>query len=75
MIKRNAMSYAGLSAHVDLDSRPDPTGKFKLKQVIGEGTYGEVYSAVDLATGEPDLDVIDYIDMKTIFCFQQAVGE
>ncbi|CAG0920064.1 unnamed protein product, partial [Notodromas monacha] len=50
---RDKMTYSGLSAHVDLDSRPDPTGKFTLQHVIGEGTYGEVYAALDNSNGKP----------------------
>lgn len=44
------MAYQGLSQHVNLDSVPDPSDRFILEEIIGEGTYGEVYSALDKAT-------------------------
>ncbi|KAF4520317.1 hypothetical protein B566_EDAN004377 [Ephemera danica] len=43
--------YHGLSQHVDFDQLPSPGDRFKLEQVIGEGTYGEVYCARDQDTG------------------------
>lgn len=45
------MSYTGLSEHIDFDALPDPSGRIRLDEVIGEGTYGEVYRAFDLETG------------------------
>ncbi len=45
------MSYKGLSDHIDFESLPDPTERFRLEEVIGEGTYGEVFRAVDQETG------------------------
>jgi myosin-3 len=40
-----AMAYRGLSQHVNFDTIPDPKDRFALEELIGEGTYGEVYSA------------------------------
>lgn len=45
------MAYRGLSRHVNIDSLRDPRNKFKLQELIGEGTYGEVYWAKDVETG------------------------
>ncbi|XP_054277512.1 myosin-IIIb-like isoform X2 [Macrosteles quadrilineatus] len=47
-----AMAYRGLSRHVDLESCPEPGDRFSLQELIGEGTYGEVYSARDTVTGD-----------------------
>lgn len=44
------MAYRGLSRHVNFDSIPDPEDRFTLEELIGEGTYGEVYSALDKET-------------------------
>uniref|UniRef100_A0A8D8XJS4 non-specific serine/threonine protein kinase n=1 Tax=Cacopsylla melanoneura TaxID=428564 RepID=A0A8D8XJS4_9HEMI len=46
------MAYRGLSRHVNIDSLRDPRNKFKLQELIGEGTYGEVYWAKDVETGD-----------------------
>ena len=46
------MAYRGLSQHVNLDTVPDPEGRFALHELIGEGTYGEVYAARDKQSGE-----------------------
>ncbi|XP_050098125.1 myosin-IIIb-like isoform X3 [Anopheles aquasalis] len=45
------MAYNGLSQHVDFSRLPNPTERFELLDLIGEGTYGEVYSAKDKHTG------------------------
>ncbi|XP_059607576.1 myosin-IIIb-like isoform X2 [Phlebotomus argentipes] len=45
------MSYAGLSQHLDIARLPPPGDRFDLLELIGEGTYGEVYSARDKQTG------------------------
>ena len=44
------MAYHGLSQHVNFDTIPDPCDRFSLEEIIGEGTYGEVYSAIDKQT-------------------------
>ncbi|XP_015177355.1 PREDICTED: myosin-IIIb-like isoform X2 [Polistes dominula] len=44
------MAYHGLSQHVNFDVIPDPGDRFVLEELIGEGTYGEVYSAYDKET-------------------------
>ncbi|XP_075216273.1 myosin-IIIb-like isoform X1 [Lycorma delicatula] len=46
------MSYRGISRHVDVESLQEPGSRFTLQELIGEGTYGEVYSARDTVTGE-----------------------
>ncbi|XP_053973288.1 myosin-IIIb-like isoform X2 [Hylaeus volcanicus] len=45
------MAYHGLSQHVNFDAIPDPGDRFVLEELIGEGTYGEVYSAQCNETG------------------------
>ncbi|XP_012256582.2 myosin-IIIb-like isoform X3 [Athalia rosae] len=45
-----SMAYHGLSQHLDFDAIPDPDERFALLELIGEGTYGEVYSARDKQT-------------------------
>ncbi|CAL7948662.1 unnamed protein product [Xylocopa violacea] len=45
------MAYHGLSQHVNFDVIPDPGERFVLEELIGEGTYGEVYSAHCNETG------------------------
>ncbi|XP_076621103.1 myosin-IIIb isoform X1 [Colletes latitarsis] len=45
------MAYHGLSQHVNFDAIPDPGDRFVLEELIGEGTYGEVYSAHCNETG------------------------
>ena len=40
-------AYAGLSSVLDLASLPDPSERFQIKDLMGEGTYGEVYEAWD----------------------------
>ncbi|XP_076034447.1 STKc_myosinIII_N_like and MYSc_Myo21 domain-containing protein ninaC isoform X2 [Oratosquilla oratoria] len=44
------MSYMGMSQHIDFDSLTDPNTRYELLEVIGEGTYGEVYAAKDHET-------------------------
>lgn len=44
------MAYLGLSQHIDFCRLPIPTDRFELIHMIGEGTYGEVWSAKDKKT-------------------------
>ncbi|XP_068215254.1 myosin-IIIb-like isoform X2 [Palaemon carinicauda] len=46
------MAYMGMSQHIDFDNLPDPNTRFELLEIIGEGTYGEVFAAKDHDTGE-----------------------
>ncbi|XP_034246808.1 myosin-IIIb-like [Thrips palmi] len=46
------MTYRGMSQRVHFESLPSPVERFALKELIGEGTYGDVYSAKDNLTGE-----------------------
>jgi len=46
------MAYNGLSQHVKFEDLPAPGDRFVLQDLIGEGTYGEVYSARDTVTGK-----------------------
>lgn len=46
------MAYVGLSQHIDFTCLPIPTERFELQHLIGEGTYGEVFSAKDKVTGK-----------------------
>ncbi|XP_049784574.1 myosin-IIIb-like [Schistocerca cancellata] len=45
------MAYRGLSQHVNFEQLNDPGDRFTLQELIGEGTYGVVYSARDTTTG------------------------
>ncbi|KAG4070138.1 hypothetical protein HA402_013381 [Bradysia odoriphaga] len=45
-------TYIGLSQHIDFARLPTPGDRFDLQDLIGEGTYGEVYSAKDKTTGK-----------------------
>lgn len=38
-------AYSALSQHIDFLRLPSPKDRFDLIDIIGEGTYGEVYSA------------------------------
>lgn len=44
--------YMGLSQHIDFCRLPSPGERFELIELIGEGTYGEVYNAKDRTTGK-----------------------
>ncbi|CAB3239895.1 unnamed protein product [Arctia plantaginis] len=48
---RSDIAYRGLSRHVELDRAADPRDRFTLQELIGEGTYGEVYCARDKKSG------------------------
>ena len=39
------MEYKGISQHIDFCRLPTPGGRYELTQVLGVGTYGEVYRA------------------------------
>lgn len=45
-------AYIGLSQHIDFVRLQTPKDRFELQDLIGEGTYGEVYSARDKTTGK-----------------------
>lgn len=45
-------AYIGLSQHIEFTRLPSPKDRFELQDLIGEGTYGEVYSARDKQTGK-----------------------
>ncbi|XP_045527371.1 myosin-IIIb-like isoform X3 [Pieris brassicae] len=49
---RSDMAYRGLSQYVELDRAADPSDQYTLQDLIGEGTYGEVYSARDKKSGK-----------------------
>ena len=42
--------YEGLSTVIDLTSLPDPGIRFEIQQLLGEGTFGEVYQVRTRAT-------------------------
>lgn len=46
------MAYIGLSQHIDISRLPSPDDRFQLLELIGEGTYGEVYCALDKRTNK-----------------------
>lgn len=46
------MAYVGLSQHINFQNLKSPTDRFELQHLIGEGTYGEVFSAHDKVTGK-----------------------
>lgn len=48
---RSELAYRGLSQHVQLERAADPRDRFTLHELIGEGTYGEVYCARDNKSG------------------------
>jgi myosin-3 len=45
------MALRGLSQHLNFEV-PPPGDRFVLQDLVGEGTYGEVYSARDTVTGK-----------------------
>lgn len=46
-----ASHYHGLSQHIAFEQLAEPGERFQLEQVIGEGTYGEVFCAKDRDAG------------------------
>ncbi|XP_055383448.1 myosin-IIIb-like [Condylostylus longicornis] len=44
--------YINLSHHINFTNLPSPKDRFELLDLIGEGTYGEVYSARDRETNK-----------------------
>lgn len=57
------MTYQRLCQFANISLLPDPTDKYKLDERIGEGTYGEVFRAVDLQTGK----IISIVPCSLIF--------
>lgn len=43
--------YAGISRHINFSQLQNPSSKFELLDIIGEGTYGEVYHAREISSG------------------------
>ena len=41
------LNYHNLSSVLDIGSLSEPGTQFEIKDLIGEGTYGEVYEAFD----------------------------
>lgn len=48
------------SEKIDFESLPQPGEKFQLQEIIGEGTYGEVFSALDLEIEENQGKTLKY---------------
>ncbi|XP_060877961.1 myosin-IIIb-like [Metopolophium dirhodum] len=46
------MDYYRMCQRFGLNSVPSPDGRFTIDELIGEGTYGEVFRAKDTTTGE-----------------------
>jgi len=45
------MDYYRMCQRFGLSSVPSPDGRFTIDELIGEGTYGEVFRAKDTTTG------------------------
>jgi hypothetical protein len=63
------MSYLGLSEHIDFESLPSPGGRIRLDEVIGEGTYGEVFRAFDLEIGMFNICFVFFSILYIFFFF------
>jgi serine/threonine protein kinase len=61
------MAYRGLSRHLNFEL-PAPGDRFVLQDLIGEGTYGEVFSARDNVTGKCKTHAV-----RTHFCRQDRL--
>lgn len=46
------MDYYRMCQRFGLNSVPSPDGRFTIDELIGEGTYGEVFRAKDTVTGK-----------------------
>lgn len=55
------MDYYKMCQRFGLDSVPSPDGRFTIDELIGEGTYGEVFKAKDTVTGN---NMICYIMLR-----------
>ena len=62
------MTYRGLSRRVHFDSLPSPVERFALKELIGEGTYGDVYSAKDNLTGKDCHQLLTFLSQPEMIC-------
>lgn len=73
------MAYAGLSQHIDFNKLPAPSKRFELQHLIGEGTYGEVFSAKDKQTGKKVAVKVkfkfDCVSSRQIKCLPQQILE
>lgn len=61
------MTYQRLCQFANISSLPDPSDKYKLDERIGEGTYGEVFRAFDLETGNMFVFLILVISARRIY--------
>lgn len=50
-----AMDYYKMCQRFGLNSVPSPDGRFTIDELIGEGTYGEVFRARDTLTGNDNI--------------------
>jgi myosin III len=46
------MDYYRMCQRFGLNSVPSPDGRFTIDELIGEGTYGEVFRAKDTTSGK-----------------------
>jgi myosin-3 len=57
--------YSRYSSVIAFDELPDPTDRYELSNILGEGTYGSVYKAVDKQTGT--LTFFDALELIALF--------